>query len=99
MSRPAAITVEKEMSINHGDFFRILPKALDGGDYRIDGNRIVAGTGDHRLEITLSEETVRRIALLALPVTHVRLDFFGYDADEAATALAVFDRRFQRGGG
>jgi hypothetical protein len=55
MSRPATITVEKEMSINHGDFFRILPKALDGGNYRIDGNRIVA--------------------------------------------LAVFDRRFQRGGG
>jgi hypothetical protein len=96
---PTAIAVEKEMSISHKDFFRILPKALEGSDYRIAGNRIIAGSGDRRLEITLSEETQRRIALLTLPVTHVRLDFIGYGANEAATAIARFDRGFQRGGG
>jgi hypothetical protein len=99
MSHPAAMTVEKEMSISHNDFFRILPKALDGEDYRVDGNRVVAGSGGRRLEITLSEETRRRIALLSLPVTHVRLDFIGYREDEAAATLAKFDRGFQRGGG
>ena len=99
MNLPAAITVEKEMSISHSDIFRILPKALDGEDYRIDGNRVIAGSGDRRLEITLSEETQRRIALLTLPVTRVRLDFVGYGEDEAAAALAKFDRGFQRGGG
>ena len=99
MNHPAAITVEKEMSISHNDIFRILPNALDGADYRIDGNRVIAGTGNRRLEITLSDETQRRIALLILPVTHVRLDFIGYREDEAAAALARFDRGFQRGGG
>jgi hypothetical protein len=99
MCHPAAMTVEKEMSISHNDFFRILPKALDGEDYRVDGNRIVAGSGGRRLEITVSEESRRRIALLSLPVTHVRLDFIGYREDEAAAALAKFDRGFQRGGG
>jgi hypothetical protein len=99
MSHPAAITVEKEMSISHDDIFRILPKALDGANYRVDGNRVIAGTADRRLEITLSEETRRRIALLSLPVTHVRLDFIGYREDEAAATLAKFDRGFQRGGG
>jgi hypothetical protein len=99
MNHPAAITVEKEMSISHSDIFRILPKALDGENYRVDGNRVIACNGDRRLEITLSEETQRRIALLTLPVTHVRLDFIGYGADEAAAALARFDRGFQRGGG
>ena len=95
----SAITVEKEMSISHGDFFRILPSAFDGETYRVDGNRVTVGTADRRIEITLSEETQRRIALLTLPVTHVRLDFIGYSADEAAAALARFDRGFQRGGG
>jgi hypothetical protein len=99
MNHLAAITFEKEMSISHDDIFRILPKALDGADYRIDGNRVIAGTGNRRLEITLSEETQRRIALLSLPVTRVRLDFIGYREDEAAAALARFDRGFQRGGG
>jgi len=99
VERPTAITVEKEMSISHKDFFRILPKALEGADYRIDGDRVIAGSGDRRLEITLSEETRRRIALLTLPVTHVRLDFVGYGEDEAAAALSRFDRGFQRGGG
>jgi hypothetical protein len=99
MTGPSAITVEKEMWISHDDFFRILPKALEAEGYRVDGNRIIAGNGDRRLEITLSEESQRRIALLTLPVTHVRLDFIGYGGDEAAAALARFDRSFQRGGG
>ena len=99
MPPPGTITVQKKKSVNHGDFFRILPKALDGADYRIDGSRIVAGCGDRRLEITLSAQSERRIALLTLPVTHVRLDFIGYGGEEAAAALARFDRGFQRGGG
>lgn len=94
-----AITVEKEMWISHDDFFRILPKALGAEGHRVEGNRVIAGNGDRRLEITLSEESQRRIALLTLPVTHVRLDFIGYGGDEAAAALARFDRSFQRGGG
>jgi len=71
------------------DFFEI----------EVDGGRVVAGSGDRRLEITLSAESERRIALLTLPVTHVRLEFIGYGDAEAAAALARFDRGFQRGGG
>lgn len=94
-----AIRVDKEMTISHRDFFRILPGALGTDDYRVDGNTIAVGAGGRRLEILLSAETQRRIALLTLPVTHVSLEFVGYDADEAAAALGRFDRAFQRGGG
>ena len=98
-ARADAITIDKEMGISHREFFRILPGALGTDDYTIDGNQITVGEGNGRLEIILSAETRRRIALLTLPVTHVRLRFVGYGAEQAAAALATFDRAFQRGGG
>ncbi len=93
------IVVDKEMAITHADFLRILPRALDGREHTVDGNRIVVEDGRRRLEITLAETTERRIALLTLPVTRVRLDYRGYTEAEAAAAVALFDRAFRRGGG
>ncbi len=98
-ARDDTMRIDKEMSISHRDFFRILPGALETTDYRIDGNTVSVGEGRRRLEIVLSPETERRIALLSLPVTQVSLEFVGYDAEEAAAALGRFDRAFQRGGG
>ncbi len=95
----AKIVVEKEMAITHADFLRTLPRALDGREHTVDGNRMVVEDGPRRLEITLSETTERRIALLALPVTRVRLEFSGYTGAEVAAAVALFDRAFRRGGG
>jgi hypothetical protein len=53
--------------------------------------------GARRLEITLSEESERRIALVALPVTFVRFALTGYP--DAAQEMARIDLHFQRGGG
>ena len=94
-----SIVVEKEMAITHADFLRTLPRALDGREHTVDGNRMVVEDGRRRLEITLSETTERRIAQLTLPVTRVRLEYRGYTEVEAAAAVALFDRAFQRGGG
>ena len=93
------IVVDKEMAITHADFLRILPRALDGREHTVDGSRFVVEDGPRRLEITLAETTERRIALLALPVTRVRLEYRGYTEAEAAAAVALFDRAFRRGGG
>lgn len=97
--RPGGIRIHKEMTISHRDFFRILPGALATDDFLVDGDRVTAGEGSRRLEIVLSPQSERRIALLTLPVTHVSLEFVGYDAEQAAAALTRFDRAFQRGGG
>ena len=91
--------VDKEMSISHREFLRILPGALDGRDCRRDGARVVVGEGARRVEITLGAEGERRIALLRLPVTPVRIVFFGHTTDETEAFLARFERAFQRGGG
>jgi hypothetical protein len=93
------LTIEKEMGITHAEFFRVIRRALAGRPHVIEGNRVRIEDGPCRLDITLSAEEERRIALVALPVTRVRLAFTGYGPAETAEALAAFDRWFQRGGG
>ena len=91
------VVFEKEMSINHRDFLRLLTRALDGKDIQMKGRDIVVDEGHRRLEISLSEESERKIALITLPVTHVRFVYSGYD--DAEGVMAYIDRAFQRGGG
>ena len=93
------IIFEKEMGIDHADFLRLLPRALDGLAFTVNGNRIVIEDGARRLEIILGETSERRIALLTLPVTPVRFEFTGYHADEADAAMRRIDQAYQRGGG
>ncbi len=91
-------TFEKEMAISHRDFLRILSRALGDTPFRVEGRQILIEDGDRRrLTITLSEESERRIALIALPVTMVRFDYAGFDDPKAH--LALLERSFQRGGG
>ena len=89
----------KEMGINHADFFRILPKALDTDDYARTGGGAVLESGGKRLEISLGPEGKRTIALLAMPVTMVTMRFTGYGEAELAETMKRFDLYFRRGGG
>lgn len=91
--------VEKEMAITHRDFLRLLPKAFADGEIRVDGREIRVGADGSELRIDLSEESVRRIANLEIPLTLVRLTFSGYGAAEIEAMLARFWRTFQKGGG
>ncbi len=95
MSEP--VVFEKEMAITHRDFERLLARALGHNDFDLVDGRISVVDGARKLEITLSEESVRRIALIALPVTFVRFALTGYD--DAASEMARIDLHFQRGGG
>ena len=52
-----------------------------------------------KVEITLSEERERRIALLRLPVVDVEIALSGFEPDALDRFLVQFDRAFQRGGG
>ena len=62
---------EREMTITHRDFFRILPKALKDYLYQQHENVINVTLEEGEIAITLSEEGVRQIASLSLPVTNV----------------------------
>lgn len=97
---PNSITVfDKEMGINHRDFFRILPKALGTADYVRTGDRVRLESGGKCLDISLGAEGKRSIALMTLPVTMVNLQFTNYGEAELNDAMARFDLYFRRGGG
>ena len=94
-----SVTIEKEMGITHAEFFRVMARALDGREHDLKPDGVVINDGPQRLEIVISEESRRRIALFSLPVTRVTLSFSGYKTNEIDETLIWFDRHFQRGGG
>lgn len=92
-----AVTFEKEMAITHRDFVRLLARAIGHKNFQLVNSKISITEGPRKIEITLSEESERRIALVALPVTFVRFDFTGYE--DAHAEMKRIDLQFQRGGG
>ncbi len=95
----ATITFAREMGITHADFFRILPRVLDGYSYRTAGAVVTASQAQQRLILRLGPEGERRLARLRLPVTQVRFEFDGYTSEQAGALLDRFKRYFHRGGG
>ncbi len=93
------VVIEKEMGITHREFFRNIPRALGTDDYVKETGRVILASAGKSLEILISEQSERRIALFTLPVTHVTLTFKGYDEGDVTTTMKNFDRAFQRGGG
>lgn len=98
MTRDTVI-IEKEMALTHADFFRSLPNALNGEQVSIEPTSVRIESAEGTWTIELGPEGERRIALLAVPATPVKMSFEGYDEKARAAALERFDRAFQRGGG
>ncbi|MBT4769432.1 MAG: hypothetical protein HOO00_02735 [Rhodospirillaceae bacterium] len=97
--------LNREMSISHVDFMRLIPGATEKGlgvenaHVNIDGLTITLGRADKCVVISLSEETERRLGGFRLPVTHVEFSFKGLNEAEINKFLDAFDRTFHRGGG
>ncbi|MDA0231452.1 MAG: hypothetical protein O3B21_14875 [Proteobacteria bacterium] len=91
------VLFKKEMAITHRDFTRLLCRAVGHTDFKLVDGRISLADGARKIDITLSEESVRRIALVELPITFVCFALIGYD--DAAAEMARIDLHFQRGGG
>ncbi len=89
-----------DMSINHADFFRLLPAAIVPYESRINANVIEIFQEQRRVLITLGEEQQRRITgLLSLPRTQVGFVFEHFSDEQRAAFMRRFDRYFHRGGG
>lgn len=93
------VVVRKDMGITHGEFLRLLPRALGGADYTQRGDDIVVADDARTLTIHLGPESERRIALMRIATTAVTMTFDGYARTEIDAFLARFDRAYQRGGG
>ncbi|MHA1598556.1 MAG: hypothetical protein ACTSV1_07520 [Alphaproteobacteria bacterium] len=94
-----AVVFEKEMGISHDEFFRNIARALPGIDFQRTNNGVSVEDSGRRLDIVLDDEGERRIALMRVPITRVRLTFRGYGDADIARILESYDRAFQRGGG
>ena len=99
--------IEREMTISHRDFFRILPKALGSYPYQQHENVITAflneGQNDSKEEseivIILAEEQLRQIASLTLPITNVTFQIKNVAENTKNEFFKQFDRAYRRGGG
>ncbi len=92
-------TFEREMTISHSDFFRILPKALKSYPYKQEENIIRISLDEGEISIILSEERRRQIASLSLPVTDVTFHLKSVAESTKSKFFEQFDRAYHRGGG
>ncbi len=99
----AVVEVVKEMGLGAADFFRLLPRALAGMDYGIEGGiegaRVETALAGRRLAIAAEPLAVRRIAALVVERCRVTLAFHGWRAEDRLAFLARFDRAYHKGGG
>lgn len=93
------IVIDKEMGLSHRDFFRTIASALGTDDYVTLNNGVQLTSDDKSLRIELGVESERRIALMVIPRTLVKLTFTNYTDDDVKTVVKRFDMRFKRGGG
>ena len=77
----------------------MLPRAVNNAVLARQGNNVDITTSAGLVKITLSPETVRKLAIMEFPVTEVTVEFSGFSASERAAFLARFDLAYQKGGG
>jgi len=66
------------------------------GEYVLrDGDNAGAGY----VALTMQAQTQRRLGAIALPVTRVRLEFFGFDAARFDAFMRRFKQYLHKGGG
>ena len=99
--------IEREMTISHRDFFRILPKALKSYLYQHHENVITVALNEgqnnnkeeSKIVIILAEERLRQIAALSLPLTTVTFQIKNVPKNTKKEFFKQFDLAYQRGGG
>ena len=88
------------MALTPEQFFRDIGRAMRGLDYRIDGDRVIAGNSGRRVTIDVRSLPARRLGgLLSMPRCEISISFQDYGEQEKKAFLEAFDRAFHRGGG
>ena len=92
-------TIEREMTITHADFHRLLPKALGDSNYTVDNDIIKIKINTGRITIYLQPESSRSIGALVLPVTHIKFVFENFNDAAQKEFFSQFDLAYHKGGG
>ena len=92
---------KRDMGYSVAEFFRILPSAVEGHDYTVDGCGVVIRPpgGERKLVLRVAELPERRIGMIRIPRIEVDFSFHDFTDEQRKAFLTAFDRSFQRGGG
>ena len=93
------LRLNREMSITHKEFFRLLPRAVSGAAISRKDDQVIITTDAGQVTITLSPETTRKLSLLEFPVTQITMEFHNFNLQDQTAFLKRFDLAYQRGGG
>ena len=95
----SAVVIHREMTLTHADFFRLLPKALEGIDYTVAGDTIRFRLNETQVTITLAPEAGSTIGALELPLTKIRFVFDGAGKEAIREFFERFDLAYRKSGG
>ncbi len=93
------VRYQRDMTITHTEFLRLLPKALSGLSYEQTGNLIKVDSKDGPIEIILGEESIRKLGSLVLPRTQIEINLSSHTQVTVARFIKRFDLAYQKGGG
>lgn len=87
------------MNITRAEFERLLPGALGGAPFAVDGDTYSGRDGERAWSIHLGTEEVTRIGLIRLALREVAIELEGDDDAGAKAFMHRFDLYFRKGGG
>jgi hypothetical protein len=87
------------MTVTRADFLRLLPGAVGGEPFRLEGDAIVAGDATRGWRIRLEERPGRPFGPVSLPVLAVGLQMHGMPDAGARAFMDRFIMGYQRAGG
>jgi hypothetical protein len=89
----------REMGCTREEFVRWLPGATRHAPMQMHADKAVVQAGEATVEISFTQASPRRIALVSMPVLKVSFRFSGAGASAYREFMAYFDLYTRRGGG
>ena len=87
------------MALTRAEFLRLLPVAVGGAAYRVEGDEIGSLAGSPAWRIRLRERAPRAFGPVASPVLAVTLEIEAADEAAAQAFVSRFLLGYQRAGG
>jgi hypothetical protein len=91
--------LQREMGCTREEFVRWLPGATRHAPMQMNTDTAVVHAGEATVEISFTQASPRRIALVSMPVMKVSFRFSGAGASAYREFMAYFDLYTKRGGG
>lgn len=88
-----------ETQCTHAEFFRNLPIAISNRPFEVIGNRVVVYDKDRQIDITVSDEPIKKLGSLELPMEKIVFEFSGYSDGEADNFMETYRKHAMRCGG